>query len=96
MDLSVGLPVKKRETSEPKECEALNPKINKMMPAANKAKPTILFMPQTPTFPLSSLWGIRPNQTRPQGALGSHVSELCCSAAPRSNFGLAYLSAAQP
>lgn len=44
MDLSVGLPVNVRETSELKECEALKPKINSTTPRASIAKPVILFM----------------------------------------------------
>ncbi|MDB6125239.1 MAG: hypothetical protein JWQ71_4232 [Pedosphaera sp.] len=42
--LFVGEPVNVRETSELKECEACNPKINKTIPPTNNANPIALFM----------------------------------------------------
>jgi hypothetical protein len=42
--LSVGLPLKNRDTSELKDCVALNPNINKTTPTAKTAKPTIFVM----------------------------------------------------
>lgn len=44
MDLSVGVPEKKRETSELKESEALNPKIIRTTPPATNAIPSALFI----------------------------------------------------
>jgi len=43
MVLSVGLPVKNRETSEPKESDALSPKTINNIPAARSAIPSGLF-----------------------------------------------------
>jgi hypothetical protein len=44
IDLSVGLSVNARETSELNESAALMPKMRRMIPAANKAKPNALFI----------------------------------------------------
>ena len=45
MDLSVGLPVKNRETSELNEWDSLKPKISNTIPTANRTNAPILFMP---------------------------------------------------
>jgi hypothetical protein len=44
MLLSVGVPVKVRDTSEPKEFEALKPKISTTIPTTRRARDTDLFM----------------------------------------------------
>jgi len=44
MDLFVGEPVKNRETSEPKDSEALTPHIISAMPTASSATETPLYM----------------------------------------------------
>ena len=44
MDLSVGVPVKKRLASEPNDSEALIPKTISAMPMASRASPMLLFM----------------------------------------------------
>jgi hypothetical protein len=44
IDLSVGVPVKKREASDPNECEALTPNTIKAIPTANSANPSTLFI----------------------------------------------------
>src|ERR1051326_1574322 len=54
----VGLPVKKRETSELNEWDSLKPKTSSTMPAANNTKPTTLFMSQPPSAPRSRHWGV--------------------------------------
>src|SRR6185437_5861403 len=62
IDLSVGFPVNALETSDPKECDALKPKINSTMPSARMAMPTILFMVFL-SFPLilasTTIWANR-------------------------------------
>jgi hypothetical protein len=44
IDLSVGVPVKKREASDPNECEALTPNTIKAIPTAKSANPSTLFI----------------------------------------------------
>ena len=44
IDLSVGVPVKKRDTSEPKDSDALMPKIVSTIPAINSPMPSALFI----------------------------------------------------
>jgi hypothetical protein len=44
MDWSVGVPVKKRDISEPNESEALIPKTINARPATTNASPNALFM----------------------------------------------------
>ena len=44
IDLSVGLPVKKRDTSELNESVAFTPQIIRATPTPNKANPITLFM----------------------------------------------------
>ena len=44
IDLSVGFPVKKRDTSDPKESDSLIPKATKAIPAANSPIPSALFI----------------------------------------------------
>jgi hypothetical protein len=57
IERSVGFPVKNRETSEPKECDSLKPKINKTIPAAKIARPT-MFMAQTRILDTGEHWGL--------------------------------------
>ena len=47
IERSDGFPVKTRETSDPKDCDSLNPKINNTTPSAKIAKPMTLFMLST-------------------------------------------------
>jgi hypothetical protein len=44
MDLSVGVPVKNLETSEPNDSEALMPNIARITPPTRSAIPSALFM----------------------------------------------------
>jgi len=44
IDLSVGAPVNKRDTSEPTDSEALKPKMVRMIPTTSSAIPTGLFI----------------------------------------------------
>ena len=61
IDLSVGLPVKTRETSELKECDAFKPNIKSTMPTAKTANPTMLFIPKIRHGGCSH-WGLPPNR----------------------------------
>src|SRR5690349_16392311 len=57
MERSLGLPEKNRETSELKECDSLKPKINKTMPSAKIASPT-MFMPERRIAADAGHWGL--------------------------------------
>jgi hypothetical protein len=61
---TVGLPVKNRDTSELKECEALKPNTSKTIPTAKIARPTMLFIGRQSLIDGCRSLGNSPQNTR--------------------------------
>jgi hypothetical protein len=95
IDLSVGLSVNARETSELKESAALMPKISRMIPAANKANPNALFIMVVSRFPgraklvasppgESSAFGQQPHSSKKRSS-SSRVCPVAFCRRPKSS-----------